>query len=190
MALLLLRHALSISDNEGNDDDASTMFSVSLVFSLYLSLPIVLLVPCVDLNHCSCFCCELLDFCCRAISWLGSSVFCTADDRGWYVISSSEWSYVVHEQNYISYRYFYGHKITKYAIRVERLVLHAPEFLVHRTMSCISHTASVTASLLAGRGCNGSSRGDLHPRINTRTAHQFAIAPDSPATPQHELSPQ
>lgn len=31
MALLLLRHALSISDNEG-DDDASTMFSVSLVF--------------------------------------------------------------------------------------------------------------------------------------------------------------
>jgi hypothetical protein len=51
---LLLRHALSISDNEGNDDDASTMFSVSLVFSLYLSLPIILLVPCVDLNHCSC----------------------------------------------------------------------------------------------------------------------------------------
>ena len=31
MALLLLRHALSISDNEG-DDDASTMFSVSLRF--------------------------------------------------------------------------------------------------------------------------------------------------------------
>ncbi|KAF8673203.1 hypothetical protein HU200_048753 [Digitaria exilis] len=29
MALLLLRHALSISDNEGNDDDASTMFSVT-----------------------------------------------------------------------------------------------------------------------------------------------------------------
>ncbi|OEL35247.1 hypothetical protein BAE44_0003734 [Dichanthelium oligosanthes] len=27
MALLLLRHALSISDNEGNDDDASAMFS-------------------------------------------------------------------------------------------------------------------------------------------------------------------
>jgi hypothetical protein len=69
-------------------------------------------------------------------------VFCTTDDRDWYVISSSKGPYVVHEQNYISYRYFYGYKITKYAIRVERLVLHAPEFLVHRTMSCISHTAS------------------------------------------------
>jgi hypothetical protein len=34
MALLLLRHTLSISDNEGNDDDASTMFSVSVVATI------------------------------------------------------------------------------------------------------------------------------------------------------------
>ena len=39
MALLLLRHALSISDNEGNDDDASTMFSVTVVvFHFYLDV--------------------------------------------------------------------------------------------------------------------------------------------------------
>jgi hypothetical protein len=39
MALLLLRHALSMSDNEGNDDDASTIFSVSdVAFHLYLDV--------------------------------------------------------------------------------------------------------------------------------------------------------
>ncbi|TVU24519.1 hypothetical protein EJB05_26961 [Eragrostis curvula] len=65
MALLLLRHALSISDSEGNDDDASTMFSS----------------PRIDLNLCSCFCCELLDFCFPAILWRGSSVFCIAVDK-------------------------------------------------------------------------------------------------------------
>ena len=38
----------------------------------------VQLVLCVDLSLCSFSCCELLGFCCRAISWRGSSVFCIA----------------------------------------------------------------------------------------------------------------
>ncbi|CAL4983636.1 unnamed protein product [Urochloa decumbens] len=39
MALLLLRHTLSISDNEGNDDDASTMFSLFLLRAAGFLLP-------------------------------------------------------------------------------------------------------------------------------------------------------
>jgi hypothetical protein len=53
MALLLLRHALSISDNEG-DDDASTMFSVSRVVffvSVFLLILATQLVLSVGLNH-------------------------------------------------------------------------------------------------------------------------------------------
>lgn len=108
MALLLLRHALSISDNEGNDDDASTMFSVSLVFSLYLPLSIIVvaLAPCVDFNFCSYFCCELLGFYCLAISWHGSSVFCIAGDNNRYALFGNEGLYVGNEQNYVSCRHF------------------------------------------------------------------------------------
>jgi hypothetical protein len=43
------------------------------------------LVLCVDLSLCSFSCCELLGFCCRAILWPGSSVFCIAGDRDRYL---------------------------------------------------------------------------------------------------------
>ncbi|KAJ1423637.1 Zinc finger, RING-CH-type [Sesbania bispinosa] len=55
MALLLLRHALSVTDGDASDDDPSN-------FSLF-----------------SCF--ELLDFFYLAILWLGQSVFCNAGDK-------------------------------------------------------------------------------------------------------------
>jgi hypothetical protein len=86
MALLLLRHALSISDNEGNDDDASTMFSVSVVGFIFTWMLAIQIVLCADPILCSFFCCELLGFCCRATSWHGYSVFCIAGDKDRYLI--------------------------------------------------------------------------------------------------------
>lgn len=98
MALLLLRHALSISDNEGNDDDASTMFSLFLLRAAGFLLP------------------------CYIMAWIFS---------------------ILHRRRQ----------------RQEEAALAAAE---------------VAFILQSARG----------------RALQFAIAPDSPATPQHEPTPQ
>ncbi|KAJ1276193.1 hypothetical protein BS78_05G195500 [Paspalum vaginatum] len=98
MALLLLRHALSISDNEGNDDDATTMFSLFLLRAAGFLLP------------------------CYVMAWIFS---------------------VMHRRRQ----------------RQEEAALAAAE------VAFILQSAR-------GRGL------------------QFAIAPDSPATPQHEPAPQ
>ncbi|KXG28857.1 hypothetical protein SORBI_3005G176000 [Sorghum bicolor] len=98
MALLLLRHALSISDNEGNDDDASTMFSLFLLRAAGFLLP------------------------CYIMAWIFS---------------------ILHRRRQ----------------RQEEAALAAAE---------------VAFILQSARG----------------RALQFAIAPDSPATPQHEPAPQ
>ncbi|EOY01931.1 RING/FYVE/PHD zinc finger superfamily protein isoform 4, partial [Theobroma cacao] len=60
MALLLLRHALTVPDADG-DDDVSTFFSC--------------------LVSCSFSCFELLDFSCHATSWLGPSVYYSAEGK-------------------------------------------------------------------------------------------------------------
>ncbi|GJN25646.1 hypothetical protein PR202_gb13501 [Eleusine coracana subsp. coracana] len=51
MALLLLRHALSISDNEGNDDDASTMFSLFLLRAAGFLLPCYIMAWIFSILH-------------------------------------------------------------------------------------------------------------------------------------------
>ncbi|XP_062182005.1 uncharacterized protein LOC133886269 isoform X2 [Phragmites australis] len=51
MALLLLRHALSISDNEGNDDDASTMFSLFLLRAAGFLLPCYIMAWIFSIMH-------------------------------------------------------------------------------------------------------------------------------------------
>uniref|UniRef100_A0A453HW52 Uncharacterized protein n=1 Tax=Aegilops tauschii subsp. strangulata TaxID=200361 RepID=A0A453HW52_AEGTS len=50
MALLLLRHALSISDNEG-DDDASTMFSLFLLRAAGFLLPCYIMAWIFSILH-------------------------------------------------------------------------------------------------------------------------------------------
>jgi len=51
MALLLLRHALSISDNEGSDDDASTMFSLFLLRAAGFLLPCYIMAWIFSILH-------------------------------------------------------------------------------------------------------------------------------------------
>lgn len=51
MALLLLRHALSMSDNEGNDDDASTIFSLFLLRAAGFLLPCYIMAWIFSILH-------------------------------------------------------------------------------------------------------------------------------------------
>lgn len=92
MALLLLRHALSVTDGDSSDDDPSNFFSVSdssLLFIIVLMpMSTVVLISNVTGSQpnkptifCSFSCFELLDFFYLAISWLGQSVFCNGGDK-------------------------------------------------------------------------------------------------------------
>lgn len=92
MALLLLRHALSVSDGDNSDDDPSNFFSVSDLSFFFL----VKFFPCPMFYwfqnamqsppnlltiFCSFSCFVPLDFYYLATSWLGQSVFCSVGDK-------------------------------------------------------------------------------------------------------------
>lgn len=94
MALLLLRHALTITDDaDGEEDDPSSILSVSgLKLFLFCILDSEQFM-CKSIessntkttkssdSYCSLSCSELLDFFFHAISWLGPSVFYNGEDK-------------------------------------------------------------------------------------------------------------
>lgn len=123
----------------------------------------------------------MLTWTCSAVSaascWVSATVLYHGMDLQYFASSATTTGmfdllmkyYTGHEQNYVSYRYFLMFT-SKYALGT-KINFVCSKFLVHRAMSLISHTISNCQCFpqLAGRGCNGSSRGSLHPRISTRT---------------------
>lgn len=84
MALLLLRHALTIGNGDDDDDDASTFFSVSRMWSLCALEGYVFPCGC-NLKQLlildSFFYCGLLVFFSHATLWPGLSVFYNVEGK-------------------------------------------------------------------------------------------------------------